>query len=82
MIVEITPRRDARKNWEALNPVLRNREMGLEISDGTFSMKVGDGRARWLELPYLAEGMPLPGGQAPVIIAGLPPTVIATGEDA
>lgn len=70
MSIEVTPRRDTPENWEEQNPVLRYREMGLELSDGTFAMKVGDGETPWLGLPYLAIGLPLTDGLPPIVIGG------------
>jgi len=65
--VTVTPRRDIPEAWESANPVLEPGEIGLELLDGAFSMKLGDGSAPWLDLPYLATGVPLTRG-LPVVI--------------
>lgn len=50
MSVALIPRRKIQE-WEADNPVLRDGEPGIEVLANR--MKVGDGRSRWTELPYL-----------------------------
>ena len=44
------PRRGPAADWTARNPILREGEMGFET--GTNRYKIGDGRRRWLDLPY------------------------------
>ena len=54
--ITIQNRRDTAANWASVNPVLAYGEMGIE---GTPTaeidrMKVGDGVAAWVDLPYMA----------------------------
>jgi hypothetical protein len=53
-------RRGTAAQWEDANPILEDGEMGFE-SDTT-NLKVGDGSTRWVNLPYVAEGVPGPKG--------------------
>ena len=48
---QITLRRDTRSNWESVNPVLLEGELGI-VSDDPNLYKVGDGRTEWNNLPY------------------------------
>jgi hypothetical protein len=48
---QITQRHDTRSNWESVNPVLLEGELGL-VSDDPNLYKVGDGRTEWNNLPY------------------------------
>lgn len=52
----IRPRGDIKSNWEAKNPILNIREMGIEwetiIGDGTVKIKFGDGITHWNDLDY------------------------------
>lgn len=47
-------RGDTVANWAAVNPVLAEREMGIETD--TRRLKVGDGSTAWNVLPYMAGG--------------------------
>jgi hypothetical protein len=60
-------RRDTTKQWERVNPVLADGEVGLERD--TNLLKMGNGSARWLDLPYLVVStgpQGLDGPQGPV----------------
>lgn len=46
--------------WEKTNPILRNGEPGLEIDSNR--MKVGDGRLRWVDLPFISPPLGVTGG--------------------
>ena len=46
-------RRATEQEWINLNPVLRVGEPALSIDKD--KLKVGDGKRRWLEIPYLLE---------------------------
>lgn len=43
-------RRGTTAQWVSVNPVLKSGEPGYEIDTGQY--KLGNGGARWLELPY------------------------------
>jgi hypothetical protein len=53
-------RRGTAAQWTAANPILEDGEIGFE-SDTT-NLKVGDGLTRWVNLSYVAEGVPGPKG--------------------
>lgn len=44
-------RGDLKSNWESTNPVLKERELGLETD--TLRFKFGDGVNSWNSLPYV-----------------------------
>lgn len=50
------PRGDIKSNWESANPVLKEREMGVEwetkIGSGKAKVKFGDGITAWNDLDY------------------------------
>jgi hypothetical protein len=47
-------RRDVKAQWETVDPVLRDGEIGVEKSDdpSVVAYKIGDGETLWSELPY------------------------------
>lgn len=49
-IVEFRDRRDSVDNWTSKDPILEDGEHGYERGTGKF--KIGNGKARWSELPY------------------------------
>ena len=53
MATFIRARRDTSTNWTALDPTLKNGELGLETNTGRY--KVGDGSALWSALDYFPE---------------------------
>lgn len=53
-------RRGTAAQWTSANPILEDGEIGFE-SDTT-NLKVGDGSTAWVDLPYVAEGVPGPQG--------------------
>lgn len=58
-------RGDSKSNWESANPVLKERELGLETD--TLKFKFGDGETRWNSLSYvfsLEEGTITLGGNS------------------
>lgn len=67
----IKHRRASSTAWTALNPVLAEGEVGVELSfDGTpQAVKVGDGTSAWNSLPYLVK--PANANPAPVVFGGL-----------
>jgi hypothetical protein len=53
MAKRILIRRDTTANWNSVNPILSNGELGIEIkTDGTRSMKLGTGSVAWNSLGY------------------------------
>lgn len=46
-------KRGTSRAWRKANPVLLSGEPGFEVN--TYKMKVGDGRSRWSELPYIGD---------------------------
>ncbi len=62
-LFQIQFRRDTTTNWESVNPVLLDGEMGLvtDSESGTVSFKVGDGQTYWNDLPVVS-GPPGPEG--------------------
>ena len=50
MAKRIQLRRDLRANWQAINPVLAQGEIGIDLDSTNF--KIGDGIKRWNELTY------------------------------
>jgi hypothetical protein len=56
MAKRILIRRDTTANWQAVNPILSNGELGIEFkSDGTKSIKLGTGAVPWNSLPYFID---------------------------
>ena len=55
MANRIQIRRDSQSNWENINPVLADGELGLNYDNN--KIKVGDGSSYWGDLPY-ATGIP------------------------
>ena len=53
-------RGDSAANWTSANPVLSEREIGLETDTNKF--KVGDGSLAWTSLSYYTGGIALTGG--------------------
>lgn len=54
---KLRPRRSTRTEWEIVNPVLMEGELGIEFPDsgigtGLCKFKLGDGFKKWSELPY------------------------------
>lgn len=50
--VKIQLRRDTANNWQGVNPVLADGEMGIETDTRKF--KFGNGTTEWNSLPYAA----------------------------
>lgn len=55
--VKVRPRRGSKSQWETINPVLVEGEMGIEypdagIASGNIKIKFGDGVTPWNNLPY------------------------------
>jgi hypothetical protein len=46
-------RRDTSTNWNSVNPILLQGELGLELN--TNKLKIGDGILHWNALPYFGE---------------------------
>ena len=46
-------KRGTSRAWRKANPVLLSGEPGFEVN--TYKMKVGDGKSRWSELPYIGD---------------------------
>lgn len=67
-IAAIRLRGDSAANWTAVNPVLRLREVGLELDTRRF--KVGDGTTTWAALAYYLDGLEVR-GQASRMTDGL-----------
>jgi hypothetical protein len=49
------------EQWVAANPVLSNREPGLERDGQNTKIKIGDGVTPWIDLPYVEGGIPSEG---------------------
>lgn len=47
-------RRDTAANWAAVNPVLAQGEMGVDLTNK--GLKIGDGSTAWSSLPYVSLG--------------------------
>lgn len=67
---KIRPRRGTKSEWELINPVLMEGELGIEFPDsgvgsGLCKFKVGDSVKKWSELPYAFDA-----GSAAYIDAG------------
>ena len=57
MYAKIRSRRSTTTEWEIINPVLKEGELGIEFPDsgigtGLCKFKVGDGTTQWSSLPY------------------------------
>jgi hypothetical protein len=50
MTRRIQLRRDIQANWEEINPILAQGELGIDLSNKNF--KIGNGVGRWAELDY------------------------------
>jgi hypothetical protein len=56
MAKRILIRRDTTANWESVNPILSNGELGIEFkTDGKRSMKLGTGAIPWNSLGYFID---------------------------
>lgn len=53
-MAKIQIRRDSMSTWSAVNPILAEGELGLELGSGF--IKIGDGIRTWNQLPYLSTG--------------------------
>lgn len=54
---KIRPRRSSKTEWELINPILLEGELGIEYPDkglgtGLVKVKIGDGVTRWNDLSY------------------------------
>lgn len=56
MAVKIQFRRDTATNWESVNPILSQGEMGLDTTNNRF--KLGDGITAWNSLAYAVDFQP------------------------
>ena len=52
--IRIQSRVDTKANWERINPILLEREIGYEKETGKY--KIGDGVNTWLQLSYSTVG--------------------------
>ncbi len=59
MATQIQLRRDPKAYWEAVNPILAEGEMGIEMD--TKRAKLGDGVTSWVDLPYYSDSSNLSG---------------------
>jgi hypothetical protein len=50
MATQVLLRRDSAANWTAVNPILGEAEVGVELD--TFKFKIGNGSTAWSALPY------------------------------
>ena len=58
---KIRPRRSTKAEWEVINPILWEGELGIEYPDtgigtGPCKFKIGDGINAWLDLAYAFDG--------------------------
>lgn len=56
-LAKIRPRRGTKTEWELINPILLEGELGIECPDsgigsGLCKFKLGDGATPWKQLPY------------------------------
>ena len=61
MFAKLRPRRSTKAEWETINPILKEGEMGIEVPDtgvgtGLCKFKLGDGYNKWSDLPYAFDG--------------------------
>jgi WD40 repeat protein len=56
MAVKIQFRRDTATNWESVNPILSQGELGLDTTNNRF--KLGDGATAWNSLAYTVDFQP------------------------
>lgn len=54
---KIRPRRGTKTEWELVDPILMEGELGIEFPDtgigtGLCKFKLGDGKTNWSDLPY------------------------------
>lgn len=61
MFAKLRPRRSTKAEWETVNPILKEGEMGIEVPDtgvgtGLCKFKLGDGYNKWSDLPYSFDG--------------------------
>ena len=53
MVVRILLRRDTTANWNSVNPILGDGELGIErLPDNSIKLKFGDGTTPWSQLGY------------------------------
>lgn len=52
----IQHRRDTLENWEKVNPVLADAEIGFVLAQGSSMYKIGDGATAWNDLPLFGFG--------------------------
>ena len=57
MFAKIRPRRSTATEWNLINPVLKEGELGIEYPDtgvgtGLCKFKLGGGYKKWEDLPY------------------------------
>lgn len=74
MFAKIRPRRSTATEWNIINPVLKEGEIGIECPDsgigtGLCKFKIGDGETQWNSLPYAFDAI------AALAIYGGGPTV-------
>lgn len=67
---KIRPRRGTKSEWELINPILMEGELGVEFPDsgvgqGLCKFKIGDSITKWSDLPYAFDA-----GSAEYIDAG------------
>lgn len=58
---KIRPKRGTKTEWETINPILLEGEIGVEypntgVGTGLGKQKMGDGVRHWNDLPYLSDG--------------------------
>jgi len=68
--IQIQFRRDNSTSWTFSNPILASGELGLELDTQQF--KIGNGHARWKDLPY--GGIQGPPGPAGLVLPPQTPT--------
>lgn len=71
-----------RREWKVGNPILRNGETGQEINTGR--IKIGNGRTRWLDLPWVGGSGPssatAPAASPPAPVVVIEQTIIQQTE--
>lgn len=47
-------RRDTRQEWDRENPILRQKELVAVLDENDVKFKLGDGKSKFSELPYVS----------------------------
>ena len=71
--------KDTTANWESMNPILLDGEIGVESKGkGEFAIKIGDGISHWKQLPYATSSPAAIGAQMEELQAQLNEVTVAS----